>query len=493
MTIKHFGQYARENAIRVELIRIALFGKSKNQQPVQNSLRSLSADIDIPGPTNFSFTASPCLMVPSSTPPTIDINGKILSVQYQVRISINLNPTGALAVSSKSNNVVLEIPIVIATWPPAAVPIDLDLEETSEVDDSGDDLKDTDGELAEEQTEAPQHVYVAERPIRTSSLSHSVHHNPPRIPLTTKPIAATSETDCGGKMNDCYVVKVNVAETTNSDTAFSETRSASTNSSPGFNTNISNSIYQNTDSSSQTLLNEEPRQLPSLPQNQYESASRFPMPTPASSSPNPPTSIQSHSVSPARHHFAHQGTSAPVFRTPSASHAHSSPLSPYTQSISQDHNAINSYSASIGHLLTSSLPQMPMPSTFQPSGSHYTSSQHSSQPHDHAPHYLPTNPSYHNSYYAQHTMTNTQFNSSEQMPSPSHNEPHYSAYSQPQPQPQPQEYSPNEPYYPQLKAESDPAYAPFAYPMSMPTPGLVMPTPNSAYQHYNSQYPFPPP
>src|ERR1700710_2878773 len=93
LNLKHFTQFAREKAIKVELVRIALFGKSKNQQPVQICIRSLHIDVDIPGPDNFRFSASPRLLVPSSTPPTIDTNGKILNVHYQVRISINLAPS----------------------------------------------------------------------------------------------------------------------------------------------------------------------------------------------------------------------------------------------------------------------------------------------------------------------------------------------------------------------------------------------------------------
>ncbi|KAI9290027.1 hypothetical protein BC943DRAFT_255569, partial [Umbelopsis sp. AD052] len=126
LSIKHFEPFTREKGIKVELMRIALFGKSKNQTPVQNALRSLVTDLNV-STNNFVFSATPHILIPTSTPPTIDINGKILNVQYQVRISINLNSSNETV--SKSNHVVLEIPIVVATWPPAAIPIDIDLDE----------------------------------------------------------------------------------------------------------------------------------------------------------------------------------------------------------------------------------------------------------------------------------------------------------------------------------------------------------------------------
>lgn len=498
LTIKHFDQFARQKAIKVELVRIALFGKSKNQQPVQHSLRSLFADIDIRGPANFSFSTSPRLLVPSSTPPTIDLNGKILNVQYQVRININLDPINATS-SSKSNNVVLEIPIVVATWPPASVPIDIDLDEASEIEESSDDLKESDDEAEDKSTEPTPHIYVAERPVRTSSLCHTAHHEHPMIPLSTRtPVISTVNANITTNDNSNANVNVNVTASAHVTEAIdlSNNVNFTANDSASTSTSSSTSVVGNivnAGNTSQYALQEKPQQLHSIHQQSRPIVSRFPMPTPNSSSPSPPISVyQSHSASstPTSHgHSPSHGYSTLLSHNQSLSQGHSAPIS-HSHSVSHIHSSSMSHnhSTSQGYTPTISFPQMPITNTFQTNDSHYAPHHppHILQTLDHAPHYLPTNMSYQHSSHIQQMPKAMPYAHSDQAPTYSQNNSNYSAYSNSS------QGSQSESYYPQLESESDPAYAPFAYPMSMPTPRMVMPTSNTPYQNHFSQYPFPP-
>lgn len=96
------------------------------------TLRTSESNINIYGPYNFSQSLTEQIMIPTSTPPTIDKKGKIIYINYKVRVTVNLNSKHS---TKRKNIVTVELPIVVGTWPRAAVPIDEDDEWIEGMDD----------------------------------------------------------------------------------------------------------------------------------------------------------------------------------------------------------------------------------------------------------------------------------------------------------------------------------------------------------------------
>lgn len=93
-------------------------------------LKSNKFDLNIIGPYNFTQSITNPILV-RSTPPTIRYKDRVLRVHYKIRAQL-------FTESKKTPNLVLELPIVIGTWPRADVPID---------DDDDDDIIQTMGEV----------------------------------------------------------------------------------------------------------------------------------------------------------------------------------------------------------------------------------------------------------------------------------------------------------------------------------------------------------
>ncbi|KAI8575614.1 hypothetical protein K450DRAFT_260923 [Umbelopsis ramanniana AG] len=123
LSIGHHSPFSREKGIKVEFVRVGHF--SSNRQMVANeiTLRTSESNINIYGPYNFSQSLTEQIMIPTSTPPTIDKKGKIIYINYKVRVTVNLNSKHS---AKRQNIVTVELPIVVGTWPRAAVPIDED-------------------------------------------------------------------------------------------------------------------------------------------------------------------------------------------------------------------------------------------------------------------------------------------------------------------------------------------------------------------------------
>ncbi|CAM0140702.1 hypothetical protein VKS41_007962 [Umbelopsis sp. WA50703] len=449
LTIKHVTKVTRQKAIKVELIRIALFGKSKNQQPVQHSIRSLQIDLDISSDNN-TFTTSPRLLVPSSTPPTIDLNGKILSVQYQVRISITLDSPGM--VLSKAHDVVLEIPIVVATWPPATVPIDLDLENLSEQEESSDDLEghsqqtsDTeDSDSNDQQLENPGKILpapIATRPLRTSSLSHhAVHKTPGTAPVVpAKPMS--------------YIAPI-VTEDTATVAASDKFPISTMPTTPMFDSGLASPAVSQTQSPTPSAFNDqsslgrsqdEPSQLHVRDLSRFQSLSHMPSPQPSSPS-----------------------ISLPVMPIPTIVHRNDSQTG-YPHSYPLEH-APHYNLQPFNHQSAPHSMQMPVASNYLSTASSPLSSSCSGSP---------TNWNHTSSPYDQ---AGYQWNQSAPQPN------HSVQWNLPV-----TNNRQSDPYYPQLQTESDPAYAPFTSSMPASSPNVVMPTPDNYYYHHqHQQYSYPP-
>lgn len=127
-------------------------------------------DINIIGPYNFSQALKSQLLIPTSTPPTISYKDKIIHIYYKIRIRAFLNKKKSLSESQ-----VLEMPIVIGTWPRADIPID---------DDDESELLETMGDLMLSDDEddgygsEPRYDNDASSHSRHTSLSttHQPHH-----------------------------------------------------------------------------------------------------------------------------------------------------------------------------------------------------------------------------------------------------------------------------------------------------------------------------
>lgn len=471
-------------------------------------------------------------MIPTSTPPTIDVNGKILNVQYQVRISINLNHSTGTA--CKANNVVLEIPIVVATWPPAAIPIDLDLEEEELDSEPQSEGTESDPESGSEKPSdvSPKQVFVAPRPVRTSSLSQSSRPTS-IIPLSSRVSAAMA------------------AAVTTTATTSAITAAAMTDSKDKNNVNRVDGAYQNNES---TMSSD----CPVVPASASGTAShKFPRPAigsvhETSSLPtchdNPPKAMPpegfSTSQSGLHSHHSAMPTTQPVASGPSLSHSssvssgssnhyspnmpmpqvlpsspgyHSVMPTPHSPSSSHDHHPVipmphnsssshnvsmhHGYAPSPTHAISTPYSQAPLSSHAE--YTHYSYAPPS--PHPEFTHYghtpsisLPQMPipNHNNSsecHYLPHHAPEKSFphgygnqnNATYQMPEPvNYSQADYTAndaYRQPMP------FNQSNSYYPQLHSESDPAYDSITFPMSQPTPGhpmssaLSMPTPNAPY------------
>lgn len=93
-------------------------------------LKSNKFDLNIIGPYNFTQSITNPILV-RSTPPTVRYKDRVLRVHYKIRAQLFIE-------NKKTPNLVLELPIVIGTWPRADVPID---------DDDDDDIIQTMGEV----------------------------------------------------------------------------------------------------------------------------------------------------------------------------------------------------------------------------------------------------------------------------------------------------------------------------------------------------------
>lgn len=96
----------------------------------EHVLKSSKFDLNIIGPYNFSQSITSQILIPS-TPPTIRYKDRVLRVHYKIRAQL-------FTEAKKTPNILLELPVVIGTWPRADVPID---------DDDDDDIIQNMGEL----------------------------------------------------------------------------------------------------------------------------------------------------------------------------------------------------------------------------------------------------------------------------------------------------------------------------------------------------------
>ncbi|SAM05720.1 hypothetical protein [Absidia glauca] len=135
MIVQHYQPFHLPQAIDISLIRSVEIRNSKTTQVKEDILKSVQCDIEINGAPGFSQTVKRQLMIPTSTPPTINFKNKLMRIQYHVRVCAQLiSPSSNQQRDSKKSpqdgSCKVDIPITVGTWPRASIPID---------DDDGDD------------------------------------------------------------------------------------------------------------------------------------------------------------------------------------------------------------------------------------------------------------------------------------------------------------------------------------------------------------------
>ncbi|RCH91849.1 hypothetical protein CU098_002056, partial [Rhizopus stolonifer] len=138
------SSYVRKDALTIDLIRRVKIQTAKNKIEEEHVLKSNKYDLNIIGPFNFSQSTTSQLVI-RNTPPTVRNQGKILKIHYKIRAQMVLDDKKAPA-----RTFIVELPIVVGTWPPADVPIDDDEDEDvvhymgemmmSDDDDDDDDI-----------------------------------------------------------------------------------------------------------------------------------------------------------------------------------------------------------------------------------------------------------------------------------------------------------------------------------------------------------------
>lgn len=110
----HFTSYSRKNGVTIDLVRTVEIRTTKHTVFKETVLRSTQYDIHL---KKHQQIIQSQLLIPTSTPPSIRYKDKVLRFHYKVRVALHL---------SDNNVYTLDMPIVIGTWPRAAVPIDDD-------------------------------------------------------------------------------------------------------------------------------------------------------------------------------------------------------------------------------------------------------------------------------------------------------------------------------------------------------------------------------
>lgn len=122
----------------------------RNTLDEEHILKSNKFDLNIIGPYNFSQSITSQLLI-RPTPPTIRYKDKVMRIHYKIRAQVFISDT------RKAPTCVMELPLVIGTWPRADVPIDDDDDEDI-IQNMGemmisDEIDDDDDEQAEEENE----------------------------------------------------------------------------------------------------------------------------------------------------------------------------------------------------------------------------------------------------------------------------------------------------------------------------------------------------
>ncbi|KAL9548415.1 hypothetical protein PS6_006632 [Mucor atramentarius] len=143
IVVNTFQTFVKKEALVVDLVRKVKISTSKNTLDEEHILKSNKFDLNIIGPYNFSQSITSQLLI-RPTPPTIRYKDKVMRIHYKIRAQVFTSD------QKKTPTCVIELPLVIGTWPRADVPIDDDDDEdiiqnmgemmiSDEIDDDDDD------------------------------------------------------------------------------------------------------------------------------------------------------------------------------------------------------------------------------------------------------------------------------------------------------------------------------------------------------------------
>ncbi|KAL9543652.1 hypothetical protein MBANPS3_008011 [Mucor bainieri] len=143
IVVNTFQAFVKREALVVDLVRKVKISTAKNTLDEEHILKSNKFDLNIIGPYNFSQSITSQLLI-RPTPPTIRYKDKVMRIHYKIRAQLFTSD------QKKTPTCVIELPLVIGTWPRADVPIDDDDDEdiiqnmgemmiSDEVDDDDDD------------------------------------------------------------------------------------------------------------------------------------------------------------------------------------------------------------------------------------------------------------------------------------------------------------------------------------------------------------------
>ncbi|KAI8330768.1 hypothetical protein BC941DRAFT_506167 [Chlamydoabsidia padenii] len=146
--LDHYRGFAREEAIKIELIRRIYNGKNRCNMSEQKSIKTFMLGIKIPENTCHQ-TIHTKLSIPTDTPPTVSSeSGRILAVDYAIRATINLNDPlfslGTLTTYRQRQQYIvnLESNLLVGTYPLPNVSIDDDNDDDDDDDAVSEDEAD---------------------------------------------------------------------------------------------------------------------------------------------------------------------------------------------------------------------------------------------------------------------------------------------------------------------------------------------------------------
>lgn len=116
VTVDHFTSFIHKDGVTVELVRTVEIRTTRHTVFKETILKTTPYPVDIKAP-NYSQSIICQIAIPTSTPPSIRYKDKVLRFHYKVRVSV---------LFGKRNIYSLDLPIVVGTWPRAAVPIEDD-------------------------------------------------------------------------------------------------------------------------------------------------------------------------------------------------------------------------------------------------------------------------------------------------------------------------------------------------------------------------------
>ncbi|CAO3696153.1 unnamed protein product [Umbelopsis ramanniana] len=136
ISIQHLYPFSRPGGLTISLCRAALFvNGNKTYVSPEEPVKTIKCDINITSANNLRQLIFEQLLIPTTTPPTIDSNGRLMQVQYKIVIMAELSDmtkssllsklkTGSTDMQASLHVATLHVPIKLGTLPFASMPID---------------------------------------------------------------------------------------------------------------------------------------------------------------------------------------------------------------------------------------------------------------------------------------------------------------------------------------------------------------------------------